>query len=72
MDFYTVHGILQARILEWVPVPFSTGSSHPRGWTQVSHIVSCSLPVEPPGNDIQKLTKILQGNFKGIQMSPIS
>ena len=33
-----VHGILQARILEWVPFPFSRGSSQPRGWTQVSHI----------------------------------
>ena len=36
---YTVHGILQARILEWVAVPFSRGSSQPRDWTQVSHIV---------------------------------
>ena len=27
---YTVHGILQARILEWVAVPFSRGSSQPR------------------------------------------
>ena len=27
---YTVHGILQARILEWVFVPFSRGSSQPR------------------------------------------
>ena len=35
---YTVHGILQARILEWVAVPFSRGSSKPRGQTQVSHI----------------------------------
>ena len=35
---YTVHGILQATILEWVAVPFSRGSSPPRGWTQVSHI----------------------------------
>ena len=26
---YTVHGILQARILEWVAVPFSRGSSQP-------------------------------------------
>ena len=30
-------GILQARILEWVAVPFSRGSSWPRGGTQVSH-----------------------------------
>ena len=28
---YTVHGILQARILEWVAVPFSRGSCQPRG-----------------------------------------
>ena len=33
---YTVHGILQPRILEWVAAPFSRGSSHPRNWTQVS------------------------------------
>ena len=35
---YTVHGILQARILEWVSFPFSRGSSQPRGQTQVSCI----------------------------------
>ena len=27
---YTTHGILQARILEWVAIPFSRGSSQPR------------------------------------------
>ena len=35
---YTVHGILQARVLEWVAIPFSRGSSQPRDPTQVSHI----------------------------------
>ena len=35
---YAVHGILQARILEWIAVPFSRGSSQPGDWTQVSHI----------------------------------
>ena len=35
---YTVHGILQARILEWVAFPFSRGSSKPRDQTQVSCI----------------------------------
>ena len=35
---WTVHGILQARILEWVAFPFSRGSSQPRDPTQVSHI----------------------------------
>ena len=33
-----VHGILQARILEWIASPFSRGSSKPRDQTQVSHI----------------------------------
>ena len=35
-----VHGILQARILEWVAFPFSRGSSQPRDQTQVSHIAN--------------------------------
>ena len=35
---YTVHGILQARILEWVVVPFSRVSSQARDQTQVSCI----------------------------------
>ena len=35
---YTVHGILQARILEWVDIPFSRRPSQPRDQTQVSHI----------------------------------
>ena len=35
---YTVHGILQARILEWVAIPFYMGSFQPRDQTQVSHI----------------------------------
>ena len=35
---FSVHGILQAVLLEWVAIPFSRGSSKPRDWTQVSHI----------------------------------
>ena len=34
----TVHGILQARTLEWVAIPFSRGSSQPSDQTQVSFI----------------------------------
>ena len=34
----SVHGILQARILEWVAISFSRGSSQPRDRTQASHI----------------------------------
>ena len=32
---YTFHGILQARILEWVAIPFSRGYSQPRDQTQL-------------------------------------
>ena len=34
----SVHGILQARILEWVAISFSRGSSRPKDQTQVSRI----------------------------------
>ena len=34
----SVHGILQAKMLEWVAMPFSRGSSQPRDWTWVSCI----------------------------------
>ena len=37
-DSLRPHGILQARILQWVAFPFSRGSSQPRGRTQVSRI----------------------------------
>ena len=50
--YSTVHGILQARILEWVAFPFSRGSSQPRQWTGVSQprspaLQADSLPAEP-------------------------
>ena len=35
---YTLHGILQARLQEWIAFPFSRGSSQPKDWTQVSCI----------------------------------
>ena len=34
----SIHGILQARILEWVAIPFSRASAQPRDQTQVSRI----------------------------------
>ena len=36
----SVHGILQVRILEWVAIPFSRGSSQPKNRTQVSCMTS--------------------------------
>ena len=41
---YTVHGILQVRILEWVAFFFSRGSSQPRDRTQVYHIAGGPFP----------------------------
>ena len=34
----SVHGIFQARMLEWVAIPFSKGPSQLRDWTQISYI----------------------------------
>ena len=45
----SVHVILQARILDWVAVPFSRGSSQTRDRTQVSHTEADSLPADPLG-----------------------
>ena len=47
----SVHGILQARTLEWIVISSSRGSSPPRDGTRVSYV--CwqvgSIPLEPPG-----------------------
>ena len=48
---FSVHGILQARVLEWVAISFSRGSSRPRDWTQVSCIVGrCFYPLSHQGS----------------------
>ena len=48
----SIHGILQERILEWVAISSSRGSSSPRNQTNICY-VSCigrsSLPLVPPG-----------------------
>ena len=51
----TVHGILQARILEWVAVPFSRGSSQPRDWSRSPTLQADSLPVSHQGRILMKL-----------------
>ena len=59
----TVLGILQARILEWVPVPFSRVSSQPRDRTQPPPLQADSLPAEPQGKP--KSTRV--GNLSLLQ-----
>ena len=57
----SVHGIFLARILEWVAMPSSRGSSRPRDWTHVSYIsytVSKFFTTEPPGKQGGKLVKV--------------
>ena len=45
----SVCGILRARVLEWVAIPFSRGSSQTRDQTWVSHIAAGFLTVSAPG-----------------------
>ena len=42
---YTVHEIIQVRILEWIAFPFSRESSQPRDRTQVSHTAGRFLTI---------------------------
>ena len=44
-----VHGILQAKMLEWVAFPFSRGSSGPRDKPRSPALQANSLPAEPQG-----------------------
>ena len=68
----SVHGILQARILEWVAMPFSMGLSWLRDGTWVSSISSWqldSLPTEPLGKRCkeQAITETQMGEMEGPQ-----
>ena len=55
----SVHGILEAKILEWVVIPFSRRSSWPRDRTLVSHIADRLLLSEPPGKPSLTLGYVL-------------
>ena len=48
----SVHGILQARILEWVAISFSRGYSQPRGQTCISELADGVFTTEPPWKHI--------------------
>ena len=50
----SVHGLLQARILEWVAIPFSRGSSRPRVDPWSPALQEDSLPSKPPGKPDQE------------------
>ena len=63
---YTVHGILQAVILEWVAFPFSWGSSHPGIKPRSPTLQVDYFPAEPQGklkNTGVGSLSLLQGIF---------
>ena len=67
---YTVHGILQARILEWGRVPSPEESSQPRDQTQVSLTAGDSLPGEPQGKNTPRILKCVAYCFPNGSFQP--
>ena len=53
----SIHGIFQARVLEWVVISFSKRSSQPRDQTQSPTLQADALPSEPPGRRQKKKLK---------------
>ena len=53
----SVHGISQARILEWVAISFSMGYSWSRDWTRVSWLAGGFFTTEPPRKPTIKLIR---------------
>ena len=56
----SVHGILQARILEWVTVSFSRGSSRPRDPALEADTLTSEPPEKPPYIELAAAAKLLQ------------
>ena len=56
---FSVRGILQARILEWVTIPFFRESSQPRDWKITFTVGRFFLSSEPPGKSQKMTTKML-------------
>ena len=54
---YPVHGILQARILQWIVISFFRGSSQPKDRTQISYIASKFFTIWPTKEDLKCLKK---------------
>ena len=59
----SVHGILQARILEWVAIPFSRGSPNPEVEPGSSILQADALSYEPPGIQLYHYAFYAQSKF---------
>ena len=68
----SVHGILQARILEWVATPFFMGSSPTRDWTWVSCIAGRFFSIWATNLFISELLSLSQSPFRFPQQILIS
>ena len=71
----SVHGILQVRVLEWVAISFSRGSSRPRNWTQVSGIAGRCFTIWATSEAHLSLSVLLKSrgkkwNKKALQWNP--
>ena len=64
----SVHGILQARVLMWVAMPSSRGSSQPKDWTCVFYVSCIGRQVHSVGNYPPAIQK--KGSIPGLGRSP--
>ena len=64
----SVHGISQARILEWVAISFSRGSSWPRDWTCISWIWTGVPKFSQFGHIILFSDMLMMGYFSNIHL----
>ena len=67
----SVRGILQARILGWVAISFSRGSSWPRDWTRVFCIAGRFCPVWAPREALYGTTFLVKAPFFFLRLSSL-
>ena len=65
---FSVHGVLPARILEWVAIPFSWGPSQPRDQARVSCTAGGLFTFEPPWVEAPIYLALKCLNFKGLKL----
>ena len=68
---FSIHGILQATILQWIAIPLSRGSSQPRDQTRVSWIAGEFFTVWATREALMILGIVLNGSLKALNMKYI-
>ena len=72
LPVYSVHGIFQAWILEWVGISSSRESSWPRDWTCVSCVAGKFFTIEPPGKPAEGMVGVINVCWKEYVAIPTS